>query len=403
MKPALRRWILIGLVMAGIAFWLAQGFQPKPVLVDMATVTTGPMRLTLDAEGRTEVRDRYTVSMPVAGRLQRLVVRAGDRVVGGETVVARILPAEPELLDSRARLQALDSVRSAEAGVEAAKADLAAAEAQSGIAATELYRARVLADRGASSAGTLDRAEAEMREREAGLRQAHAALAIRAAELSHARNALSRIDAALDPAEGDVRNLLAPVTGRILTIAEESETTLAPGTVLMSIGDPENDLEVIVPLLSSDAVAVRVGNLALIEDWGGDRPLRGHVREIAPSGQIKVTALGVEERRVDVHVALDDAPEARQGLGDGFRVTGRIVLWQSPQARLLPSAALVRTGGDWAVFAVEAGRARLVPVKIGHDNGETAELLDGLAEGGQIVLYPPADLADAMPVAAREG
>lgn len=397
---------LVALALVGAA--LAAAFWPRPVLVDLGTVTRGAMRLTIDEEGRTQVHEPYVVSSPVAGELQRVSVQPGDKVVRNETVVARMHPTNPSALDVRTREQAQAAVTAAEAAVQVAHADLNAAMANSDFAESELERVRQLVERGISSKVTLERTEQESRVAHAAVNTARAAIAMRVAELNSARAQLISFDdkglaktlAGDNPSEPGIP-ILAPIDGTILKVIQKSETTLPAGEAILEIGDVERDLEIEAELLSSDAVQVRVGDPVIVTNWGGTGDLEGRLERIEPYGYTKYSALGVEEQRVKVTISFTGDSAARAGLGHGYRVEVRIVVWQSEDAVLLPSSALFREQQDWAVFRVEDGAARLQKVRIGHDNGTVAEVLDGLAPGDQVVLFPSASLGDGQKVAQR--
>ncbi len=405
-KKRSRLYLTIGaaiLVGAG----LAAAFWPRPTMVDMGAVTRGEMIVTIDEEGRTRVRDAYVVSTPIAGRLRRVEVEPGDPVERGKTVVAQMLPTNPAALDVRTREQALAAVTAAEAALRVARADLNAAIANRDGADTELVRARRLAERGVTSSAALDRAEQAARVAAANVDTAEAAIAMRQAELANARAQLIGFDdkglaAAIDAAGVRQIPLYAPADGRILRIMQQSETTLAAGTPIMEIGNVGDDLEVVVELLSTDAVQVSPGDRVIIDDWGGPDPLDGEVVRVDPFGISKFSALGVEEQRVSTVIRFTGSPKAHAGLGHGFRVETRIVVWEEPDALIVPSSALFRSGSDWAVFRVDGGTARLQTIELGRNNGTQAQVLDGLAEGDRVILFPSSGLSHGMSVAQRQ-
>jgi HlyD family secretion protein len=381
-------------------------FWPQPVLVDLGRVTRGPMMVTIDEEGRTRVAEPYVVSTPVAGLLQRVTVKPGDAVVRHETVVAHMHPTNPAALDVRTREQAEAAVDAALAALRVAEADHNASLARAELAETDLARAESLAERQVASPAALDRARQEARIAEAAVETAEAAIAMRQAQLANARAQLIGFDdqglaAALDADASEDIPVFAPADGRILRVIQESETTLPAGAPIMEIGDIEGDLEVVVELLSSDAVQVSVGDRVIIEDWGGPQALDGVVERIDPFAVTKVSALGVEEQRVPVTVSLMCPPEARCALGHGYRVEVRIVVWESPASLIVPSSAMFRTGDSWSTFVAEDGRAVLRAVEIGRTNGTESEVLSGLAEGEEVVLFPSAAVSDGQRIARR--
>jgi HlyD family secretion protein len=386
---------------------LAAAFWPQPVLVDLGEVTRGPLQVTIDEEGRTRVAEPYVVSTPVAGRLLRVEVEPGARVAKGETVVAHMRPTNPAALDVRTREQAEAAVQAAEAALRVARADRNAAIARRDLAQAELDRIERLAAREIASSAALDRGRQEARVTAAAVETAEAAIAMREAELANARAQLIGFEdlglaAALDATAPDDIPVRAPADGRILRVFQESETTLPAGAPIVEIGDIEGGLEVVVELLSSDAVQVAPGDPVIIEDWGGPAALSGEVTRIDPVAETKVSALGVEEQRVPVTVALACPPEERCGLGHGYRVEVRIVVWHRDDAVRVPASALFRQGEGWAVFAGEAGRATLRPVDIGRSNGMETEVLNGLQAGDAVVLYPSAAVEDGTAILERD-
>lgn len=403
------RSILTFGALALVAAALTAAFWPRPALVDMAAVRQGAMRVTIDEEGRTQVHEPYVVSSPVAGELQRVTVLPGDRVARNKTVVARMHPANPSALDVRTREQAQAGVTAAEAAVQVAHADLNAAMANLDFANSELERVRQLVERQISSHVALERAQQEARVAQAAVNTARAAIAMRVAELNNARAQLISFDdkglaQALEedrPPEPGIP-ILAPIDGTILKVIQKSETTLPAGEAILEIGDVENDLEIEAELLSSDAVQVSVGDPVIITNWGGPGELQGVVQRIDPYGYTKYSALGVEEQRVKATIRFAGDSADRGGLGHGYRVEVRIVVWQTEDAVLVPSSALFRHQQDWAVFRVEDGRAVLHRVGIGRDNGIEANVTEGLAPGDRVVLFPPANLVDGQRVAQRQ-
>lgn len=367
------RWLLIGAAVLLIAAAVAAAFWPRPVLVDLGTVTQGPMMLTIDEEGRTQVSEPYMVSTPVAGRLQRVEVSPGDTVVRGETVVAHMLPTNPAALDIRTR---------------------------------ELSRTRQLAASDLVSEAALDRAEGNYRIAITTVDTAAAAIAIREADLANAQSQLlgfedPRLAEAIGGETADIP-LYAPADGRILRILQQSETTLPAGMPVMEIGDVANDLEVVVDLISSDAVRVSLDDAVIIDDWGGVTALSGVVARIDPFAITKVSALGVEEQRVPVTVALTSPAAERMGLGHGYRVEARIVVWEEAATVQVPASALFRAGDGWAVFVDRDGVAATQPVTLGPNNGQSAQVLTGLVPGDRVILYTSAAIADGVQIAERE-
>ncbi|MFT7594906.1 MAG: HlyD family secretion protein [Paracoccaceae bacterium] len=388
---------------------LTAAFWPRAIFVDIAAVQVGPMIVTINEEGRTQVREPYVVSAPVAGELQRVSVVPGEKVVKGETVVAEMRPVNPSALDVRTHEQAFAAVTAAEAGLRVAQADLNAADANLDFSQSELERANQLVERQIFSKVAQERAQQAARVAEANVDTVKAAIAMRKAELTNARAQLIGFDddglsEALKRGNGASHSipLRAPIDGTILKIMQKSETTLPAGAPILEIGDIEGDLEVVAELLSSDAVQVVTGNRVLITNWGGASDLAGQVSRIDPYGFTKYSALGVEEQRVETTIQFTDPEKNLGNLGHGYRVEVRIVVWETKEAMIVPSSALFRQLQDWAVFAVQDGRAMLRKVQVGQNNGIQAQLLDGLAPGDQVILFPSANLVDGQRVAPRQ-
>lgn len=403
--PRTRR-ILFALTALAIGAAVTAAFWPRAVMVDIGEVSRGPMQVTIDEEGRTRVHDAYIVSTPVAGRLLRVGIAPGEAIAAG-AVVAQMRPTDPAALDLRTREQSLAAVDGAEAALRVARAELNAAIAAADLARSDLERTRKLAASGTASPAALERAQGAARAAEARRETAEAIIAVREAELANARAQLIGFDdlglaAAVGATRPDDRiPLHAPIDGRVLRIIQQSETILPAGAPVIEIGDVRGDLEVVAELISSDAVQVSVGDPVIIDDWGGPEDLAGTVTRIDPFGVTRFSALGVEEQRVSVTIGFTGPPDARQGLGHGYRVRVRIVVWRDENALRLPAAALFRKGEDWAVLRIVEGRAVPVRITVGRNNGEMAEVIEGLDTGDRVVLYPPADLAPGAAVAQR--
>ncbi len=403
-----RRIVLGGVGGVIVIVLLIFAFIPEPIAVDTAVIERGEMLVTVSDEGETRVRDVYTLSTAVSGRVLRITAEVGDPVTAYKTVVARIEPTSPNFLDMRTRMQAESAIKAAEAAQSLAEADVARAQAELDYARAELERAERLARKGNISASALDRARLELKTREAALATAQAALKVKQFELEQARAALIAPDT-MDSADASAGTshretccipIYAPINGNILRIFDKSERVVGAGTPLVEIGDPHN-LEIVVDLLSTDAVKVREGADVIIDHWGGEPPLRGRVRRVEPFGFTKVSALGIEEQRVNVIVDLIDPPELWRSLGHGFRVEAHIVTWRAAAVLKAPLGALFREGEEWAVFRVEGRRARLNRVEIGHTNDREAEILSGLEEGDVVILHPGDQIEDGVRIAPR--
>jgi len=380
---------IAGLVLV-IAGLIVAALWPDVVDVEVVVVSRGRMDVTIDEEGETRVRERFVVSAPVAGQLLRIDLEPGDTVTGGRTVVARLRPAAPPLLDPRTRAESSAAVDAAQAAVQQAQAERERAAAGLDHARRSLDREETLAADGAVSRADLDRVRSAFKDAEAAHHAAAAVVHRAEREVILARTRLGTPSGAGRPVE-----IVSPVDGQILSRRRQSEAVVTAGEPLVEIGDP-TQVEVVVDLLSADAVRVAAGNHVRIDGWGGSTPLRGTVRRIEPSGFMKVSALGVEERRVNVIIDLERTPEAAR-LGDGYRVEARIVVW-SGDALTVPAGALFRRDRTWAVFVVEDGRVRVVGVEVGQRNNDAAEILGGLTPGQTIVLHPPDTLRDGARV-----
>lgn len=389
-------WPAVGLVLVlaiGWAFW------PRPVLVDFAEVERGEMAVTVRDEGFTRVREVYVVSAPVGGRLLRVEAEAGDPVEAAQ-LLANILPSDPAFLDARTQSEFQAAFRTAEAALGFAVAERRRAEAQAEYAISEAERMEALFERGTIGQAQLDRARLERRTAEASLSTAQATVRMRIAERDAAQARL--IEPGEDVAAAGVVEIASPIDGRVLRVLQESEAVVAAGSPLLEIGDPA-DLEIVAELLSTDAVQIREGAPALIEHWGGPQALRARVRRVEPYGFLKISALGVEEQRVNVILDFVDPPEVWAGLGHGFRVEPAIETWRGEDVVIAPAAALFRHEGGWAAFIAVGGRAELRTVEIGRTNGIQAEVTGGLAAGDRLILHPPDAVADGVAVRPREG
>jgi len=390
--------VLLAVVAAGLVY----AFWPQPVPVDLATVGRGHLTVTVDEEGETRVKQAYIVSSPIAGNAQRLKLEVGDTVVANKTEVAHIEPVSPTMLDVRSRAQAQAAIRAAEAARTLAGANLKSAEAELTFASAELVRARKLYETKAGSKRALDQAERAFKTRQASVETAKANLRVRTFELEGAKLEL------LQPGEQKRRHLGAcgcvivrsPVSGNVLRIFHKSAGVVRAGEQLIEIGDPRK-IEIVVDLLSSDAVRVRAGQRVIIENWGGDKPLAGKVNRVEPLGKTKVSALGIEEQRVDVVIEFTASSARWDKLGHGFRVETRIVLWESDNALKVPLSALFRVGERWAVFTTTKDRARRRFVTIRRRNDLEAEVTGGVNEGERVVVHPTERIEGGVRVVQR--
>lgn len=361
------------------------------VEVDVAVAGRDTLSVTIPAEGRTRPRESFTVAAPISGRLIRLDLEEGDLVEEGQ-LLAQLYPA-PD--DPRVVATARAEVNAAEARYQDAEARVREAELQATQAEREVERRRPLADMGAITRERMEQAELAAVVADQRLESARAGLASAQAALEGARARLL----GEEPAGTDVRpvNVLAPTSGRVLSVADESERVVPAGSPLLVLADI-GGLEVVLDILSEDAVNVQPGTELLITGWGGEGVLRGVVRIVTLVGYTKISALGVEEQRVDVIADLHDVPAT---LGTGYRVSGDIVAWRGDDVVSIPTSALFRAGSEWQVFAVVGGRAERRTVRVGHRNESDAEILDGVTEGDQVILFPSVDVDDGVAVRMR--
>jgi HlyD family secretion protein len=379
---------LVILALAGAAWYL---LRTPPLPVELATVRRGPMAVSITELGETRVKDLYTIASPVTGELLRIPFKPGTAVVAGRTILAEVQPVQPGPIDSRSYAQTQASIAGLEAQHAAARARVREARAAAGLASADFERMGKLAASGFVTRARLDQARAE-------LLRSRAAVTEAAEAEDAARHAVEAAQAGLGNGgagrRGPVTRITAPVSGTVLRVLEESRRPVAAGTALLEIGDPGR-LEIVVDLLTEDAVRLRPGATATVDPGGGAAPLPALVRLVEPYGFTKVSALGVEEQRVNVRLDFAALRPASQPLGHGYRVTVAIRLWSADDVVQVPLGALFRGADGWAIYVVDAGgRSRLHGVAIGHRNDDVAEVLGGLAPGETIVLHPSDKLVD---------
>ena len=409
MKKFVRKLPIV-VTIAGVVAALAYGFREVPVEVDIVSVERGSFDITINDDGVTRIREKYVVSAPVAGKLHRIELHPGDEVESGETVLARLDPADPTLLDARAEAQAEARVRSATASGELATARLGRSQEALKLAQQNLSRAKALYSKKAAPRSDLDRAQQEFEMSQADVRSARFLVKVSNFETEIAQAALIRARASgereLAPGEslGDMMAALSiksPISGRVLRVFNEDAGVVSEGTRLLELGDPR-DLEMQIDVLSSEAVRIRPGCKVFVDHWGGEGSLEGTVRMVEPSAFIKVSALGVEEHRVNVIADFRGLLDGCQSLGDGFRIETRIVVDSVSNELLVPAGVLFRQGEGWAAFRITGGRARLCRVKIGRTNGQETVVVEGLNQGDQLVLHPTESVQDLTRVIASE-
>ena len=383
-----RRYLWYGAGGLAAAWLVTRMVRPETIMVEVAPAAVGALLVTVGDEGQTRVRHRHIITAPVPGRLERITLDVGDAVTGG-MVVARLAPLP---LDARSRQQAeaaLEASRDLErmslAAVDQARTTLEQAQ-------QDRQRAERLVAGGGIAPAEVERLQLGERARQREVEAAEARARAASHDVESARSALL---AAGTAAGTQTLLLTCPVGGRVLAIPERSERTVQPGEPLLEIGDP-SDLEIVVDLLSTDAVKVSPGQRLLVTGWGGDSTLEGRVRRVDPAGFTKVSALGVEEQRVNV---VGDFVAAPGRLGDRFRLEVLVVLWEGDSVLKAPASALFRRGDRWALFAIEGGRARERAVTIGHESSTEAEIRAGLQPGEMVIRHPTDRIHDGTRVA----
>lgn len=393
----LRRQLMIALIVMLIAGALIYGFLPRPVPVETVTVSRGALQVVIEEEGKTRLKDRFEISAPVAGTLCRLDWHVGDPVKAGQRL-CEITPLKSVLLDPRSKADAEDRVLAAEAALRTAQARVTADAASAEFARSEYNRIKQVYDKKLISRSDLERAEAEKRRANATLESSRFTAENARYSLEEARNALSHFATEDEDITSEHVMIHSPVDGQVLAIYKESEGTVAAGQVLMEVGNAQA-LEVVVEVLSADAVRIQPGMTVEFERWGGEQTLDGLVRVIEPAGFTKVSALGVEEQRVRVIVDISSSADQWARLGDRYRVDAKFILWQGDDILQIPENALFRYDDGWAVFiANNENRAELRKVEPGKRNGLRAQILSGVEEGEKVITHPDDQIVDGRQI-----
>ncbi len=390
-------FIVVALLIIAALFY---GFRPQPIMVETAPVTRGPLQVFVEEEGKTRVTDRYEVTAPVAGTTCRLGYEVGDEVELGQTLLM-LEPLQSQPLDARSRAQAEARVAAAESSLRAAEQAVKAAGADAALAKTEVNRIGKLFKQGHISRGQLDQAEARTRSTEAVERSATFNVDVALHELEVARTALKYSSSLQTDVAAEKVKVTSPIDGRILSIQHKCEGVVQAGQPLLEVGDT-SALEVVVNVLSADAVRIEPGMRVLFEHWGGEQTLEGMVTTVEPVGFTKVSALGVEEQRVRVIVEFTSDPELWRRVGDGYRVEGKFILWEADDVLQIPASALFRYKDGWAVFVANADKAELRQVEPGERNGLVAGIQEGLAENEQVITHPDDSLENGRSIEIRE-
>jgi len=398
MNGLLRRKILMISVILIVVALLIYGFLPKTQDVDIAVVKRGALQITIEEEGRTRLKDRFTISAPTAGYLQRIAAKVGDIIQKGQ-VVAVLEPLPSQALDPRSRATAQAAVSSAEAALKAAMERERVAKTDAAYLEQKRERLKALYDKGSIAKDQFDQISSEAQKAGALQLSVTAEVNLARSELERANITLRNFSAVRE--RGNTVEVKSPVSGAVFRIYRESEGAVNVGEPLMDLGN-SRDLEVRVEVLSSDAVKIQKGTDVLFKRWGKDEPLKGKVRLVEPAGFTKISSLGVEEQRVLVIVDITSPPEQWSMLGDGFLMEAHFVIWEGQNILQIPASALFRSGEKWSVFVVERGKARKRLVEIGRRNGLAAEILSGLKENDRVLAYPDDSISEGTKIRQRE-
>jgi HlyD family secretion protein len=391
----------LGLMTLGVilgAAWLVM--RPSATMVDASRVESGPLSVTVESDGWTRVKDLYYVNAPVGVRLLRVLKKSGDAIKAGE-VVASIEPSEPTFLTSRDVNQAKATVAVAEANRDQAKADLQRAKTETEYARYTYKRTKELNKSGYYSTEKLEEAELSLKTKIAAQESSEKTLAAKEMDLAKAKAEQQQPNSVTTykPSAADCVNVTTPVDGRVLYVTQESETIMAPGATIMQVGDPTR-MEIQLEMLTEDAVKVKPGAQARIEQWGGPM-IKGKVRLVEPYAFTKTSALGIEEQRVNVIVDFDEPYENWRQMAHAFKVVTKIVWWESSDVLKVPMGAVFRQRNRWAVYVVEDGVARLRFLEIGHTTTLEAEVVTGLREGDIVIVHPGDRVRDGARVSPR--
>lgn len=389
-------YIIIIAVIGGIGYI---AIRETPVLVDVAIVKQEPMQVTINEEGVTRVLEVYQVFPPITGHLDRIKLEEGDVVHTNKTIIGSIHPIDPPFIDQRTQSELVAAIEAAKSAVILAEVEFTRSEADVSLAEIEYKRALELQSGDIISKAALDKKLNEVLLRRAQIKSAKATIDLRKAELKTAQARLVQPTTAdtSKRSEDCCIEIMAPVDGTVLKVVHKSRQVVTPSMAIVEIGDPKT-LEIVVDLLSSDAVKIKAGSRVLISEWGGDEFLEATVRRIDPAGFMKVSALGIEEQRVNAVLDINNIP---QGLGHGYRVFASFVIWSSDNALQVPIGALFRSGGKWSVYTIENNRTHLTTVTIEQMNESHAKISSGLKKGQSVILYPNDQIADNSLVRIR--
>ena len=400
MEIAKRRTLSVSIIIVAVVLATGYGLIPRAMDVDLVNVFRGPLQVTIEEEGRTRLKERFVISAPTSGVMQRIDAKVGDPVHQGQTVVA-LEPIWSQALDPRSRAEAEASVSAATAALKAALEKERAAAADADYLEKRLERITNLHTNGYVAKDQFDQAASEVKKAQAVRLSADASVNVARFELDRIRATLQNFSSRKSAESHHIIYIPSPITGTIFRIYRESEGTVSGGEPLMDVGNVEN-LEVRVEVLSSDAVKIKNGTPVLFKRWGGDEPLSGAVRIVEPAGFTKISSLGVEEQRVLVIADILSPPEMWRVLGDGYRLEAHFVVLEAKDVLQVPNSALFRSGKDWAVFASDKGKARKRLVEVGQRNGFTAEILSGIYENDKVIAHPDEAVGDGSRIQSRK-
>lgn len=400
MNVALRRKLLVIVIIVAVVLATVYGFLPKTAEVDIISVVRGPLQVTIEEEGRTRLKERYIVTAPTAGYMRRLPTKVGDTVHKGQALV-ELEPLRSQELDPRSREAAENTVAAAAASLQAAREREQAAAADADYAAKRLERMTNLLNKGSIAKDQFEQIAAENKKAQALRQSATAAVAAAKADEARARTALHNYTNAGKNGRRGIIKIPAPVSGSIFRVYRESEGAVNTGEPLLDIGDVKN-LEVRVEVLSSDAVKIKAGTGVFFKRWGGEGVLTGVVRIVEPAGFTKISSLGVEEQRVLIIADITSPADIWRALGDGFRLEAHFIIWEGKNVLQVPTSSLFRSGPQWMVFVEEKGKARRRIVQTGQKNGLTAQIISGLREGEKVIVHPDDAISEGSRVRPRK-
>ncbi len=395
----IRKRMIIGVIAAVVILLIGYGFWPKPFVVETSEVRDGPLKVTVEEEGRTRVMDRFVVTAPVSGLALRIDLNVGDSVYKDRPILY-MEPVYSEVLGPRRQAEAQARVRATEAALKAAKETVKAAKSDADLAESEWERIKGLFDAGSATRQMLDHAQADNLRASSNLSSSNFAVEVARYDYEAAKTALEYYGIDRKNSKSIQIPITSPVDGCVLKINHESEGIVQVGQPLIEVGNPRT-LEIETDVLSSDAVKILPGTRVELDRWGGNELLQGRVRTIEPVGFTKYSALGVEEQRVLVITDIISPKKEWNRLGDGYRVVTRFVIWEKDSVLQVPTSALFRKDGKWAVFVIRNNRATIRGVEIGHRSGLTAEIQSGIMKDDRVIIHPDEQIEDGARVSVR--